>query len=249
MIELKNLHKSYGKLNVLKGISLEFENSGITAILGPNGSGKTTMIKCLLGMVIPQKGDILINNENIRGKWEYRQKVSYLPQIARFPENLTVQELLKMIKDLRNASGTNEKELIKRFKLEKELNKKLNTLSGGTKQKVNIVQAFMFDSPIIILDEPTAGLDPVALIRFKDLLKEVRAEGKKVIFTTHIMSFVEELADNIIFLLEGNIYYQGTVEKLEERFGEERLEGAIAKILLQENGQIQNLKGYTVATE
>ena len=154
MIEIQGLHKSFGKNHVLKSVDMSFSQSGITAILGPNGSGKTTMIKCILGMVIPDKGTIRFDGESISGKWSYRKQLDYLPQIARFPENLVVSELFHMVQDLRGGKA-NYDELITVFELAPFLDKRLGTLSGGTKQKVNLVLTFMYDSPVIILDEPT----------------------------------------------------------------------------------------------
>ncbi len=230
MISLSNIHKQYGPLKVLNGIDLEFRSHGVHTILGPNGSGKTTIIKILLGMVLPQKGDIVVDNEVVNGGWEYRDKISYLPQIARFPDNLTVSELLNMILRIRNKPDRSE-ELIRLFKLEPFLNKKLGHLSGGTRQKVNLVLAFMFDSKVIILDEPTTGLDPVALIHLKELIRKERLKGKIILITTHIMSFVEEMADEIVFLLEGKIHFQGTVDELREQNRSVSLEHAIAQVL------------------
>ncbi len=105
MIEVKNLYKSYGPVDVLNGINLNIDQKGIVAILGPNGSGKTTLIKTLLGMVISQKGDLLLNKEPVKNKWQYRDKISYMPQIANFPQNLKVSELVSMIKNLRGQTA------------------------------------------------------------------------------------------------------------------------------------------------
>ena len=232
MIQIANLQKSFGKNQVLQGLDLLFDQPGITAILGPNGSGKTTLIKCLLGMVIPSAGEILVNGQSVKHQWAYRDKIDYLPQIARFPDNLTVRELLKMIKDLR-ARTADDLHLIELFELEPFLDKKLANLSGGTRQKVNIVLAFMYDSPILILDEPTVGLDPVAMIKLKELLLSEKAKGKIILFTTHIMSFVEEMADDVLFLLEGKIHFKGSLKGIKKEYGETSLERAIAKILNQ----------------
>ncbi len=230
MIEFKNLHKRFGKLTVLDGLDLAIKKGGIFAILGPNGSGKTTLIKCLLGMVIPNNGTITFKNESVLKKWEYRDNLNYLPQIANFPPNLTVAELLRMMKNLR-PKKSNEQELIKLFGLESFLNKKLGNLSGGTKQKVNIVLTFMFDSELLILDEPTTGLDPIALIHLKELIQKEKALGKTILITTHIMSVVEELADEIVFLLDGKIYFKGSIEALKIQTNNDNLEHAIANLI------------------
>lgn len=234
MIEIKNLHKSYQRNHVLKDISLSLEKGKIISILGPNGSGKTTLIKSILGLVIPQKGDILFNQESILGKWDYRRQISYLPQIARFPENLKIKELITLTKDIRQQDAQDEY-LIELFGLEKEMNKSLRNLSGGTRQKVNMVLAFMFDSPVIILDEPTVGLDPVAITRLKELIAKEKSNGKLILFTTHIMSLVEEISDEIIFLLEGKIYFKGPVVELNQLNGSGRLEGAITNLMESRN--------------
>lgn len=230
MIQIKNLHKKFGKLRVLDGLDLEINKGGIFAILGPNGSGKTTLIKTLLGMVIPNKGEIAIDGKSVLKKWEYRNELNYLPQIANFPANLSVIELIKMMKNLR-PKASNEKDLIDLFGLKDFLNKKLGNLSGGTKQKVNLVLTFMFDSNLIILDEPTTGLDPIALIHLKDLIKKEKENGKTILITTHIMSVVEELADEIVFLLDGKIYFKGSVDALKKQTNQTNLEHAIANLI------------------
>lgn len=234
IVEIKNIHKSFKKNYVLKGVDLTIDKGGIWAVLGPNASGKTTLIKTILGMVLPDKGQIYINGENILGKWEYKKSINYLPQIARFPENLTILELFKMIEELRNRAG-NLQPLINRFDIEPHLKTKLSNLSGGTKQKVNLALALMYDNPIYILDEPTAGLDPLALIELKDILLQLKSENRIVIITTHIMSLVEELADNIIFILEGEIHFNGSPKELKNKYNGKNLERSIAKMLNENN--------------
>jgi len=230
MINFKNIHKRFGKLVVLDDLNLEVAEGGVFAILGPNGSGKTTLIKSLLGMVIPEKGEILYNGKSVLKQWKYRNNLNYLPQIANFPANLTVTELVEMVKNLRPAT-TNEKELIELFGLTPFLKQKLGNLSGGTKQKVNIVLAFMFDSDLIILDEPTTGLDPIALIYLKELIQKEKAKGKTILITSHIMSFVEEMSDEIVFLLDGKIYFKGTIEAIKKETESATLEVAIALLM------------------
>ena len=230
MIAIQNLHKAFKKNQVLQGVDLNFDQGGITAVLGPNGSGKTTLIKCLLGMVIPDQGKISFQGKDVKGKWKYRSEMDYLPQIARFPENLYVKELFEMVEDLRSTKG-DKQELIELFELEPFLDKRLGHLSGGTRQKVNLVQSLMFDSPLIIMDEPTSGLDPVAMIHLKELIQREKEKGKTILITSHIMSFVEDVADDIVFLLEGKIYFQGSIKKLKSQFQEPTVERAIARIL------------------
>jgi len=237
MIEVEGLYKSFGRNQVLKGVDFTLAGGKITAVLGPNGSGKTTLIKSILGMVFPDRGRIRMNGNDIHGQWDYRRDIGYLPQIARFPENLKVRELIHMVRDIRgNHSG--EAELMDRFGLGPFLDKPLRHLSGGTRQKVNIVLAFMFDCRHYILDEPTAGLDPVALISFKELLRREKELGKEILLTTHIISLVEVVADDVIFLLEGRVFYNGPlpgIMPVQDEPGLYNLEQAIAKILIREN--------------
>ncbi len=231
MISIENLHKKFGKNKVLKGIDLEIEQGGIFAVLGPNGSGKTTLIKSILGMVVPNSGNIKLNGESVKNDWKYRNNIDYLPQIANFPGNLTVRELIRMIKDLRSYKKAEDERLIELFRLEAFLDKKLSNLSGGTKQKVNLVLTFMFDSPLIILDEPTTGLDPISHLRLKELITREKQNGKTILITSHIMSFVEEIADEIVFLLEGKIYFKGGIPALKAKTKQPDFEHAIASIL------------------
>lgn len=233
MIAIRNLSKSFGRLAVLKDIDCTFEQQGtISAILGPNGSGKTTLIKTILGMVLPDSGQVEVFGKDIRRRHDYRDRISYLPQIARFPENLRVRELIAMVQDLRGRPG-NPDHLVDQFGLTPWLDKPLGTLSGGTRQKVNLVLAFMYDNPILILDEPTAGLDPVAIIHLKQMLEQARADGKIILLTTHIMSLVEELADEVVFLLEGRVHFRDSVAALKAAFEVSSVERAIASLLLQ----------------
>lgn len=233
-MKISNLHKSFGRYHVLKGIDLSFPPGKITAILGPNGSGKTTLLKCILGIVLPDQGEIFVDGENISGKWAFRNRIGYLPQIARFPENLKVRELIRMVRDLRESSH-DESRLLNFFGLNPFLNRPLKYLSGGTRQKINLLLAFMFDCRYYILDEPTAGLDPFYLIRFKELVNEEKKKGKTILLTTHIINLAEELADEIIFILDGKIYFEKSKEEIRAMTGHFSLETTIAKLLSEAN--------------
>ncbi len=229
MITITNLHKRFDKNQVLSGVDLTIDSGGIFAVLGPNGSGKTTLIKSILGMVIPNRGSISVLGKNTKNNWRYREEINYLPQIANFPGNLRVKELIRMIQDLRQKPSDMVK-LVGLFGLEPFLDKKLSTLSGGTKQKVNIILTFMFDCPLLILDEPTTGLDPAALIELKRLIREEKEKGKTILVTSHIMQFVEEIADEIVYLLEGKIYFRGNIKALKSQTKKNNFEHAIAAI-------------------
>lgn len=231
MITISNLIKSYNKLEVLKGIDAEISKGKVTAIVGPNGSGKTTIIKIILGLVKADYGTVSIDGQKINGDYHYKNNIGYMPQIPSYPENLTVIEVINMIKDFRNRKDSPEEKLIREFNLSGELNKAVRTLSGGNRQKLSAVISLMFNPGILIFDEPTAGLDPVASSRFKEIVLSEKRNGKTIILTSHIMLEIEELADEIIFLLDGKIYYNGAVINLLIEKGEIKLERAVAKIL------------------
>lgn len=235
MIRIENLHKNFGVNQVLNGIELTITKGQTVAILGPNGSGKTTLIKSILGMVKPSSGDIFLEGISVKNKWDYRKDIDYLPQIANFPANLKVMELIRMIKDIRGNVHTKEHLFIDKFGLKPFLNKKLSHLSGGTKQKVNLVLTFMFDSEMIILDEPTSGLDPVSLIALKSLITSEKQKGKTILITSHIMSFVEEVCDRLVFILDGKIYFNDTISVLKATTKEENFEKAIAHLLTRDH--------------
>jgi len=231
MITIRRLVKQFGKLTVLRELDLEIERGKITAIIGHNGSGKTTLIKCILGLDKPTSGSITINNFELNGDCTYRSRIGYMPQLARFPENLTAREVFRMIRDLRGREERLEDDLVAFFNLDGELEKPVRTLSGGTRQKISAIITFMFDPELLILDEPTAGLDPISSSMLKDRLFQEKAAGKTIIITSHIMSELEELADNLVFLLDGKIIYSGTVEDLIEQSGEKNLERAVAALM------------------
>ncbi len=233
MVKVKNLHKKFGRLEVLKGINIELKKGQVVAVLGPNGSGKTTLIKSILGLVIPTSGEIYIKGESATHSWNYRKYIGYMPQTAVFPENLTLKELINMLVDIRKEGyNPNIKEsFLQGFKLHQYMDKKLKTLSGGTKQKVSALITFMFDPELYFLDEPTVGLDPISSSFLKDKIREQVERDRLIVLTSHIMSEVEEIADYIIFLLEGVVYVQGSVKEIIENSGEKNLERAIAKLM------------------
>ncbi len=233
MIHIAGLQKSFGKLEVLRGIDLQLARGRVTAILGPNGAGKTTLIKMMLGLARPDAGCICIDGQVLNGDPSYRARIGYMAQTARLPENLTAAELLGLMKDLRGSSASTDEELVSSLGLEGELDKPMRTLSGGTRQKVNAVLAFLFRPDLLVLDEATAGLDPVASSTLKDRILEVRGEGRTVLVTSHILSELEELADDVVFLLDGHVSFAGPLESLKLATRQHTLERAIARIMLE----------------
>lgn len=229
MVTVEQVKKQFGKLEVLRGINANFEAGKITAIVGPNASGKTTLMKSILGLVLPDSGQVNIDGQNVRDA-KTRNMIGYMPQKAQFPDNLRIQELLNWIVDLRGQKSSKLEELSQAFELKPHLQKPLRTLSGGTRQKVSAVLALMFDPKVLLFDEPTAGLDPLSSSRLKDTILEQKAQGKTILLTSHVMSELEELADEVLFLLDGVIVFKGTLEDIRNKSGEAKLERAIAKL-------------------
>jgi Cu-processing system ATP-binding protein len=233
VIQVTSLTKRFGRLQVLDHLDLRVETGKITAILGPNGAGKTTLIKSILGLVKPDGGEISVAGERLTGDAAYRARIGYMPQAARYPENLTVREILAMIRDLRDGVEETDEELIELFDLDQQMDKPFRTLSGGNRQRVSAALAFLFRPALLFLDEPTAGLDPVASSALKDKILRERAAGRTIVLTSHVMSEVEELADTVIYLLDGKVYFEEAVASLLERTGEPNLERAMARMMLR----------------
>ena len=240
MISIHNIDKRFGSLEVLKSINAEFESGHSYALIGPNGSGKTTLIKSILGMVVPNRGTIEVDGVSIKGQWSYREKIGYMPQIGRYPDNMTIGQLFDMIKDLRSDVKQIDEELIEGFELNKMMQKRMHTLSGGTRQKVSAALAFLFDPKVLILDEPTAGLDPIAVEVIKEKILREMDGDKTFIITSHIMSDLDELSSHALYLDNGSLIYNDSIGLLKEETGEIRLRKAIATIMKR------NKKGITV---
>jgi Cu-processing system ATP-binding protein len=231
MISVRHIHKKFGKLQVLKDFNLEFESGKSYALMGPNGSGKTTLIKIILGMVIPNSGEVFIQGNSIKGSFAYRSNLGYMPQIGRYPDNIKIGQLFSMMQDIRPDVSNYDLELIEEFGLDKMLDKPMHTLSGGTRQKVSAALAFMFGTDILILDEPTAGLDPMAAETLKNKIKKERDAGKLIIITSHILSELEELTEHAVYINEGEIFFNDTISSLKEITGEDKFSTAIAKLM------------------
>ena len=232
MIEVKNLTKKFSKFTALKNINLSFKDGQSIALIGPNGCGKTTLIKSILGLNVVEEGDILVNGESVKDHYRYRENIGYMPQIGRYPENMTIEETIKMIKDIRKKNTREiDTELLKSFELETMYDKKMRTLSGGTTQKVSAVLAFMFNPKIIILDEPTAGLDPLASEILKNKIIKEKDKGKLIIITSHLLSELDDIVSEIVFMNEGKIIVHQSVEDLKTQTNSEKISEGIVSIL------------------
>ncbi|KIX20328.1 copper ABC transporter ATP-binding protein [Flavobacterium sp. 316] len=233
MIEIKNINKKFGKLEVLKNINISFKQGECIALIGPNGCGKTTLIKSILGMVLPDNGAIEFNEKSIKKEFQYRDKIGYMPQIGRYPDTMTIGQIIEMIKTIRNSNAILDEELIQAFELEKMFDKQMRTLSGGTTQKVSATLAFLFNPDVLILDEPTAGLDPLASEILKEKIIKEKEKGKLIVITSHLLSELDDLITEIIFMQDGEVYFHKKIASLLEETNETKISKAIAQILKQ----------------
>ena len=232
MIRLENINKRFKKLQVLNNITARFEKGQVISLIGPNGSGKTTLIKSILGMVKPDAGNIFFQDKLINGGFEYRKHIGYMPQIGRYPDNMKMGQLFDMLKNIRNITENKlDNELVKEFDLCTMFQKSMRTLSGGTRQKVSAAIAFLFSPEVLILDEPTAGLDPLASEILKEKILREKDQQKLILITSHILSDLDELTTHVMYLQEGKMQFLTDIQTLREETGELKLGKAIAQIM------------------
>jgi Cu-processing system ATP-binding protein len=232
MIIATNVTKKFGRLTALDNVSVTCVSGQCIALIGPNGSGKTTFIKCLLGMVVPDSGFITCNKQNIAHNWTYRAQIGYMPQTGRYPENMTIAQVLEMMKDIRKQSGPElDEELVNQFGLNTIMDKRMRTLSGGTRQKVSACIAFLFSPSLLVLDEPTAGLDPLATEILKDKIRKEKKRGRLILITSHILSDLDDLITDVIYMQDGKLVFQKSLEQLKKDTGEAGLSRAIAQVM------------------
>jgi len=231
MIVIENISKQFGKLKVLDKVSVTCDTSKCIALIGPNGSGKTTLIKSVLGMVVPDSGNIIFNGKKIQNDWQYREQIGYMPQIGRYPDNMTIGQVIDMMKDIRHSDSGFDERLIEAFSLKEMYNKRMRTLSGGTRQKVSASLAFLFDPKVLILDEPTAGLDPVSSEILKEKIITEIEKGKLVLITSHILSELDDLVSEVIYMQDGKLLFHKSIELLHKDTGENKLSKAIARVM------------------
>ncbi|MEP6746198.1 MAG: ABC transporter ATP-binding protein [Bacteroidota bacterium] len=234
MVIATNVSKQFGKLKALNDVSFTCNKGECIALIGPNGSGKTTLIKSILGMVVPDNGFITFNGKNILHDWQYREFIGYMPQTGRYPENMTIGQVLDMMKDIRkeNQGRQTDDDLVNAFQLGNLLNKRMRTLSGGTTQKVSAALAFLFNPDVLILDEPTAGLDPLASEILKEKIVLEKKNGKLVLITSHILSELDDLVTQVIYMQDGSLIFHKSIEALRKDTGEDKLSKAIANVMM-----------------
>ena len=232
MIRIEGLHKKFKKLRVLNDINVLFTQGQVISLIGPNGSGKTTLIKSILGMVKADSGTVYVNQHPINNDYAYRSNIGYMPQIGRYPDNMKVGHLFTMLKNIRNADNAAlDNDLLVKFNLVSIFDKPMRTLSGGTRQKVSAALAFYFNPGILILDEPTAGLDPLSSEILKEKILAEKKKNKLILITSHILSDLDEITTHVMYLQEGRMLFLKDIETLRKDTGENKLSKAIAQMM------------------
>lgn len=219
MIEIKKLHKFYGKKEVLKGVNLTVNDGDIYAFVGSNGAGKTTTIKAMLGILPFEQGDVLYDGKSIKDEpLKIKQDLAYIPDNPDIYEHLTGLEYLSFIADMYETDNKVKNENIKKYskllEIDKKLNDKIGSYSHGMRQKIVIIAALVHDPKVIIMDEPFVGLDPLSTHTLKDLMKELTKEGKIIFFSTHVLDVAEKLCNKIAIIKDGKILTEGTMKEV-----------------------------------
>ena len=254
MIEIKNLSKKFGSSVILDSINFSVKKGEILGFLGPNGAGKTTTMKIITSFWLPSSGSVTIDGIDVTTKsLKTRQKIGYLPETVPLYDDMRVYEYLKFIAQIRNINKNDIKKRIKEVadicSIKDEMRKPIEELSKGFRQRVGLAQAIMHEPDILILDEPTTGLDPNQIVEIRDLIKKIGQE-KTVIFSTHILSEVSATCDRAIIINKGKIVGEGSPEELAKKAGTQELiyvkiKGAKDEILKRLN-EMENVKKVEV---
>ena len=245
MLELKNISKKYGKVTALKSVSITL-GSGIYALLGPNGSGKSTMMNIISGILPPTDGEILYNGHGIRSLGTaYREKIGYMPQYPGMYPSFTARDFLLYMSELKGLPRGNEGEvdyILRRVELDDCADRKIAALSGGMKQRLSLAQAVLGSPEIIILDEPTAGLDPKPRIAVRNFISET-ASDRTVLWATHIVPDIEGIAREVIILKQGEVTDIAAPEKLIQK-----MSGKVWRVRVEHNAAEEFRKKYRICS-
>lgn len=221
IIRVEQFTKRYGSFTAVDNVSFEVKQGEVFALLGPNGSGKTTTMKAIVGLNIPTAGKIFVNDIDIgKRPKEAKRFVSYLPQRVVFPENLTAREVMRFYGSLRKLSKQAADQALVNARFNGFSDKLVSEFSGGMVQRLGLAVVSMPDVPILLLDEPTANLDPQGVKRFREFILEQKEKGKTIVFSTHLLPEVEQLADRVGIFVGGKLVAQESVENLRRSYAE-----------------------------
>ena len=235
IIEVKNLNKIYDKIIAVKDLTFEINKGKIIGLLGPNGCGKTTTIAMILGLLKPTSGEVIIKGKNIeKERINLLEKMNFISPYVELPKKLTVEENLKVYADLYGVTNTNEKiyELVNELRLNEFLKKKTGELSSGQKNRISLAKALINDPEILLLDEPTASLDPETGDFVRSFIEHYSSKTNvTILLASHNMNEVERLCDSVMMMKDGIIVDTGKSQELISRHGRKNLEEVFLKIV------------------
>lgn len=218
MIKIENLVKNYGNVKALQGVSFDIQKGETFAIVGSNGAGKTTLLNTIVGLIHPSSGKIIVDNIEVsKNPKEIKKRIGYVPQRISFHDNLSVFEAIEFYGALRGINSASLEKVLTTVGIIEQRNKKVGALSGGMLQRLALAQAIISDPPILMLDEPTISLDAEGRITFKKLIREEKSKGKTILLSSHILSYIEELADRIAILVHGKLVALDTLGGLRNK--------------------------------
>lgn len=245
-IEARNLYKSYGQVQAVKDFSFKTESGKIYGIIGPNGAGKSTTIRMIMGILLPDSGQILFSGEKLN--YNTLNRIGYLPEERGLYRKQICEDVLIYLAELK---GKKKKqiynrmcELLERFNLIEYKNKKIETLSKGMAQKIQFISTVLHEPDYIFLDEPFSGLDPVSIDELRDFLLELKNQGKVIMFSTHNMEQAERICDNISLINHGIEVLGGTIESIKSRFGKNSISISFEGILPDLKSIAKNVQNY-----
>jgi Cu-processing system ATP-binding protein len=219
MIRIDHLTKRFGRFTAVNDISFEVKPGEVFALLGPNGSGKTTTLKTIVGLSIPTAGRVLVNGIDVQIEPKRaRTLISYLPQRVSFPDSLTAREVIRFYACMRKLSKEVADEALAQGNFNGWSDKSVGEFSGGMVQRLGLAIVSMPQAPILLLDEPTASLDPQGVKQFREFVTEQKNLGRTIIFSTHLLAEAEQLADRVGIFVQGRLVAQESIEKLRESF-------------------------------
>ncbi len=247
-LEVKNISKSFGNLKAVDNASFSVPKGSIFGLLGRNGAGKTTTIRMMMNIYLPDSGEVLY--EGIKTGPDFNSKVGYLPEERGLYKKMKVLETLLFFAEIKGKKGKNvtrlAKEYLKKFDLADRMNSKIETLSKGNQQKVQFISTLLHDPEVLILDELFSGLDPINTNIMKNIILELKEEGKIILFSTHVMSFAEKMCDHIAIIDSGKIKLNGSLAEIKAKHSQRNIslnyKGDIS--FLKNNPMIENISDY-----
>lgn len=231
-VQVVGVNKKIKEQKIIEDINLNIESGSIVGLCGGNGAGKSTILRMIAGILQPSSGEIVVNNlQWKKDRKRFSQQVGYMPDDYQFTQGLTAEEVLSFWAALRRVSQNRVNEVLTLVGLEDKRNKQVNSFSKGMRQRILFAQAILANPPLLIMDEPTNGLDPFWMAEFVKLLKDIKLEGHTVLFSTHQLEIAEQVADDVVFLNKGRNCGEGSVEDFRQKYGERPLHAAFQQSL------------------